>query len=114
MDAADPLLHIHWIPRQVEVKKNARELKIYAFTACRGADQDTWSVLQPKAPFGGNLCTVIPAKKDDNPLPRIDRLDFASEQIHRAEIGGEDHDFLVWILAPQRTQSIEQLLDLRL
>jgi hypothetical protein len=39
MDATNPLLHVRRIPRQVEVKENARELKIYAFAACSGADR---------------------------------------------------------------------------
>ena len=100
VNAPDALFDVHRVPRQVEVEQDASELQVDAFTPSGSADQHARAILQPEATFCCNLGAVIATAQHRYPLARKRLLDFACYQIHRAEIGGEDHDFFIRVLAP--------------
>lgn len=108
MDAPDALLHIHRIPRQVEIEQNACELQIDTFAPGRCTDQHARTILQPKTPLRRCLRTVVAAAQHGNSLTGEGLFNLAGNHVHRAEIGGKDHDLLAGILPPQR---INQLID---
>jgi hypothetical protein len=112
VDAADALLDVHRIPRQVEVKQHARELEIDPFASGRRADKNARTVLLTKPPLGRQLRAVVAAAQHNHALAGIGSLDFPSDQINSAKICREDDDLLFGILAPQCPQTIQKLLDL--
>ena len=100
VDAADALLHIHRVPRQVEVEQDARELQVDAFTASRRTNQHARAILLPEAALGCNLGTVITTTQHGHALAGECLVDLPRNQVHRAEVGGKHDDFFARVLPP--------------
>ena len=100
MNAADPLLHIHRVPRQVEIEQYAGELEIDAFTPCRRANEHSRPIFRFEASFRRDFRAVIAAAQHYDALAGINLLDLVREQVDGAEVRRENHDFLVRVLPP--------------
>src|SRR5262249_19952824 len=113
MDPSDALFDVHRIPWEVEVKEHARELKVDALPTCRGADEHFWPILLTELPLRCQLGAVVTSAQNHDPLAWLGRLDLASQQIDRAQVGREDDDLLCGILPPKGSKSAQQLGDFR-
>ena len=114
MDAADALLDVHGVPREVEIEEDAGELQVDAFAASSRTHQNPWPILLPEPSLRRCLGAVIPAAKDDDPLARIGGFYLASKQVDGPKVGREDDDLLVRVLLPQGSQPAQELVDLGL
>ena len=81
VNASDPLLNSHRVPREVEVEEHARELKVDSLPPRRCTDQDPRPIWPLEPPFGRKLCAVVATSKDRDSLARVGGVDLAPDEL---------------------------------
>ena len=112
MNATDALFDVHWVPRQVEIEQHTGVLQIDTFPTGSRADHHSRAPRLLESLFGSQLAAMVAPFEHHHALARIRLVDLLAEHLDRTQVGGEDHDTLGWVVFPQCSQSVDQLLHL--
>ena len=111
VNSPNSLLQIHWIPRQIEIEKNASVLQVDSFATRRSADHNFRATGLFESLFSSGLGSVVTTLEYNHTLTRICTVDLLSEHLNTTQECCKYDNPFVWILSPKDSQRGNELLD---